>query len=38
MKENIDIFDLEIEIDDLRKIDSLNKNLHKGPDPDTLDF
>jgi diketogulonate reductase-like aldo/keto reductase len=38
MKENIDIFGFEIEIDDLKKVDSLNKNLHKGPDPDTFDF
>lgn len=36
--ENIDIFDFNLSEDDIDKIDSLNKNLRVGPDPDNFDF
>ena len=36
--ENIDIFDFSLSKDDIEKIDSLNKNLRVGPDPDNFDF
>lgn len=38
MIENIDIYDFEIEADDLKFIDSLNKDQRKGPDPENFDF
>lgn len=36
--ENIDIFDFNLSSDDIDKIDSLNKDLRVGPDPDNFDF
>ena len=36
--ENIDIFDFNISDDDMEKIDSLNKDLRVGRDPDNFDF
>ncbi len=36
--ENIDIFDFNLSKDDIDKIDSLNKDLRVGPDPDNFDF
>lgn len=36
--ENIDIFDFNLSKDDMDKIDSLNKDLRVGPDPDNFDF
>ncbi|MDN4075562.1 aldo/keto reductase [Fictibacillus terranigra] len=34
IKENADIFDFELSIEDMQQIDSLNKDLRNGPDPD----
>lgn len=34
IQENADIFDFELSLDDMEKIDSLNKDLRNGPDPD----
>ena len=36
--ENIDIFDFNLSNEDIEKIDSLNKDLRVGPDPDNFDF
>ena len=36
--ENIDVFDFNLSKDDIEKIDSLNKDLRVGPDPDNFDF
>lgn len=36
--ENIDIFDFNLSSDDIDKIDSLNKDLRVGPNPDNFDF
>lgn len=36
--ENIDIFDFNLSNEDVAKIDSLNKDLRVGPDPDNFDF
>ena len=36
--ENIDIFDFNLSKDDMDRIDSLNKDLRVGPDPDNFDF
>lgn len=36
--QNIDIFDFELSKEDMEKIDSLNKGLRVGPDPDNFDF
>ena len=36
--ENIDVFDFNLSDDDMTKIDSLNKDLRVGPDPDNFDF
>lgn len=36
--ENIDIFDFNLSSEDIAKIDSLNKDLRVGPDPDNFDF
>lgn len=38
MKENADIFDFELDTEDMKKIDDLNKNERTGPDPDHFDF
>ncbi|MCR1951255.1 aldo/keto reductase [Clostridium sp. DSM 100503] len=38
LTENIDIFDFNLSDDDMDKIDSLNKDLRVGPDPDNFDF
>ena len=36
--ENIDVFDFNLSDDDIAKIDSLNKDLRVGPDPDNFNF
>lgn len=36
--ENIDVFDFNLSKEDIEKIDSLNKDLRVGPDPDNFDF
>ena len=36
--ENIDIFGFNLSKDDIDRIDSLNKDLRVGPDPDNFDF
>lgn len=36
--ENMDIFDFELTLDEMTKIDALNQNLRVGPDPDNIDF
>lgn len=36
--ENIDVFDFNLSNYDIAKIDSLNKDLRVGPDPDNFDF
>lgn len=36
--ENIDIFGFNLSNDDMDRIDSLNKDLRVGPDPDNFDF
>lgn len=38
IRENAHIYDFEIAIEDMAKIDSLNKNERVGPDPDSLVF
>lgn len=38
MRENLNIFDFEIESEDLSSIDSMNKNRRTGPDPENFDF
>lgn len=36
--ENADIFDFELSVDDMDRLNSLNKNERVGPDPDNFDF
>ena len=36
--QNIDVFNFELTKEDMEKIDSLNKDLRVGPDPDNFDF
>lgn len=36
--ENADIFDFELSKEDMRMIDSMNRNHRNGPDPDHFDF
>jgi methylglyoxal/glyoxal reductase len=38
IKSNAEIFDFELSAEDVRKIDSLNKNERIGADPDNFDF
>ena len=38
MRSNIDVFDFALTKDELTQIDSLNKNLRTGPDPDNFSF
>lgn len=38
MMENASIFDFELDLDDMRKLDSLNSASRIGPDPDDFDF
>lgn len=38
IKENIDIFDFQLDADDIKAIDALNQNQRVGADPDTFDF
>lgn len=38
MKQNLDIFDFELTDDEIQKINSLDKNLRVGPNPDKVDF
>lgn len=38
MAENLDIFDFSLTDDEIASINSLNKNLRIGPDPDHVDF
>jgi diketogulonate reductase-like aldo/keto reductase len=36
IKENFDVFDFELSSDEMKTIDSLNKNERQGPNPDTM--
>ncbi|GAM16549.1 aldo/keto reductase [Mesobacillus selenatarsenatis] len=36
--ENADIFEFELSVDDMDRLNSLNKNERVGPDPDNFDF
>ncbi|WP_433940364.1 aldo/keto reductase [Paenibacillus lautus] len=36
--ENSDLFDFELSLEDMQRIDSLNQNHRVGPDPDNFDF
>ena len=36
--ENLDIFDFDLTVGDMQKIDSLNKNMRVGPNPDEVGF
>lgn len=38
LKENIDLFDFNLNADEMLKIDSLNRNERYGADPDRIDF
>lgn len=38
IKENADVFDFELSADEIKIMDSLNKNLRTGSDPDTFAF
>ncbi|GAB6123100.1 aldo/keto reductase [Dysgonomonas termitidis] len=38
MAQNLDIFDFELADEDIKAINSLNKNMRIGPDPDHVDF
>ena len=38
MEENLNIFDFNIEFDDLKLIDGMDRNLRKGPNPENFDF
>jgi len=36
--ENFDVFDFQLDADDLEKIDRLATDVRLGPDPDKIDF
>lgn len=36
--ENASVFDFELSLEDMARIDALNQNLRVGPDPDNFDF
>ena len=36
--ENLDVFDFDLTVEDMQKIDSLNKDLRVGPNPDEVGF
>lgn len=38
IKENFDVFDFELSIEDMEKINTMNKNERLGPDPDHFNF
>lgn len=38
MKQNLDIFDFSLTDEEIKNINSLNKNFRVGPDPDHVDF
>jgi methylglyoxal/glyoxal reductase len=38
LKENISIFDFELDKNDITRIDSMNINYRTGPDPDLISF
>jgi diketogulonate reductase-like aldo/keto reductase len=38
IRENFDIFDFQLEAEDMEKIDALNENKRIGPDPDNFSF
>lgn len=38
IKENVNIYDFELTVEDMKKIDSLNKDHRFGPDPDSFNF
>jgi 2,5-diketo-D-gluconate reductase A len=38
MRENFELFDFELDADQMRRITSLNRDERTGPDPDTFDY
>ncbi|NLZ94412.1 MAG: aldo/keto reductase, partial [Bacteroidales bacterium] len=36
--ENLDVFDFELTVEDMQKIDLLNKDVRVGPHPDEVGF
>lgn len=38
IEQNFDVFDFELTLEDIKRIDDLNKNERLGPDPDNFDF
>ena len=38
LKENISIFDFQLDSNDIARIDSMNINHRTGPDPDLISF
>ncbi|MBT2574133.1 aldo/keto reductase [Bacillus sp. ISL-51] len=38
IQENADIFDFELSVEDMKRINELNENMRVGPDPDNFDF
>ncbi|MNT81737.1 putative oxidoreductase YtbE [compost metagenome] len=36
--ENASVFDFELSLEDMTRIDALNQDLRVGPDPDNFDF
>jgi 2,5-diketo-D-gluconate reductase A len=38
MRENFELFDFELDADEMRRITSLNRDERTGPDPDTFDY
>lgn len=38
IKENANIYDFELSVEDMKKIDSLNKDHRFSPDPDSFNF
>ena len=36
IKQNADVFDFELSVEDMKEIDALNKNERRGMNPDTM--